>query len=116
MNFEREDWTAFRSLDGLCRKAGVAQDELAQVGVKGLVDNALDASGDCDLSLVESVVIVQDCGPGIPVDDAEIARLFSMSRPLTSSKSFRLPTRGALGNGLRVAVGAVAVTGGKLFV
>jgi hypothetical protein len=114
--FEREDWTAFRTLDGLCRKAGAAQEDLTRVVVKELVDNALDAAGDCELSSVDSVVIVQDRGPGIPGDDREIARLFSMSRPLTSSKSLRLPTRGALGNGLRVVVGAVAATGGKLCV
>jgi hypothetical protein len=114
--FEREDWTAFRSLDGLCRKAGAAQSKLAEVVIKELVDNALDASGDCDLTLADSVVVVQDRGPGIPGDDQEVARLFSMSRPLTSSKYLRLPARGALGNGLRVVVGAVAATGGKLFV
>jgi hypothetical protein len=100
----------------LCRKAGAAQDKLAAVVVKELVDNALDASGVCDLSLSDSVVIVQDRGPGIPGDDEAIGRLFSMSRPLTSSKYLRLPARGALGNGLRVVVGAVAATGGKLFV
>jgi hypothetical protein len=42
--YEREDWAAFRTLDGLCRKAGVAQHELARVVVKELVDNALDAA------------------------------------------------------------------------
>jgi hypothetical protein len=56
--FEREDWTAFRTVDGLCRKAGAAQDKLAQVVIKELVDNALDAAGGCDLSLTESRVIV----------------------------------------------------------
>jgi hypothetical protein len=114
--FEREDWTAFRTLDGLCRKAGAAQNRLARVVVKELVDNALDASGNCELSLDGSVVVVRDRGSGIPGDDEAIARLFSMSRPLTSSKFLRLPTRGALGNGLRVVVGAVAVTRGELFV
>src|SRR3712207_9128722 len=45
-------------------------------------------------------------GDGIPGDDAEIAALFSINRPLTSSKYLRRPTRGALGNGLRVVAGA----------
>src|SRR4051812_12991325 len=39
-----------------------------------------------------------------------------MNRPQISSKYRRLPTRGALGNGLRVVVGAVAATSGKLIV
>jgi hypothetical protein len=86
------------------------------VVIKELTDNALDNSGDCELSFADRAVVVEDGGPGIPGDDEEIARLFSMSRPMTSSKYLRLPTRGALGNGLRVVVGAVAVTGGRLSV
>src|SRR4051812_38081430 len=39
-----------------------------------------------------------------------------MNRPQISSKYRRLPTRGALGNGLRGVVGAVAATRGKLLV
>ena len=39
-----------------------------------------------------------------------------MSRPLASSKLLRLPTRGALGNGLRVVAGAVLASDGKLIV
>jgi hypothetical protein len=114
--FEREDWTAFRTVDGLYRKAGAAQDRLTEVVIKELVDNSLDAAGDCELWLSDSRVIVQDRGPGIPGDDEAIGRLFSMNRPLTSTKYLRLPARGALGNGLRVVVGAVAATQGSLYV
>jgi hypothetical protein len=114
--FEREDWTAFRTLDGLCRKAGTPRGDLARVVVKELVDNALDAAGDCELTLSDGVVTIVDRGAGIPGDDAAIARLFSINRPMASSKYWRLPTRGALGNGLRVVVGAVIATGGKLLV
>jgi hypothetical protein len=110
------DWTSFRSVDGLCRKAGAPREELAGLVIRELVDNALDAAGDCELSLSAGVVVVEDRGGGIPGDDEQIARLFSMNRPMTSSKYWRLPTRGALGNGLRVAIGAVAATGGKLLV
>jgi hypothetical protein len=42
--------------------------------------------------------------------------LFSISRPLVSSKLLRLPTRGALGNGLRVVAGAVLASAGTLTV
>ena len=44
----------------------------------------------------------------------DIARLFSFRRPLLSSKIKRLPTRGALGNGLRVVAGAVFASNGSL--
>ena len=47
---------------------------------------------------------------------AEIARLFSVARPMISSKLLRLPTRGALGNGLRVAAGCVLASNGNLTV
>jgi len=36
------------------------------------------------------------------------------SSPLVSSKLWRMPTRGALGNGLRVVAGAVAASDGEL--
>ncbi|HKM55930.1 MAG TPA: ATP-binding protein [Isosphaeraceae bacterium] len=116
ITFEREDWTAFRTVEGLQRRAGTSIADLAAVVVKELVDNALDAAGDCELGLAHGVITVQDRGEGIPGNDQEIARIFSMNRPQISSKYLRLPTRGSLGNGLRVVVGAVVATGGKLFV
>ena len=51
---------------------------------------------------------------GFAGDPADIARLFSIRRPLVSSKLLRLPTRGALGNGLRVVAGAVLASDGRL--
>jgi hypothetical protein len=58
---------------------------------------------------------VGDIGAGLPGRTlAEIAALFSIARPLRSSKVRRLPTRGALGNGLRVVAGAVLATDGHL--
>jgi hypothetical protein len=76
----------------------------------------LDAADDCKLSLSDGVLTVRDRGPGIPGDDQEVADLFSLGRAMSSSKFLRLPARGALGNGLRVVVGAVATTRGKLLV
>ena len=61
-------------------------------------------------------LFVEDDGDGLPGTDAEIAALFSVARPLSSSKLLRLPTRGALGNGLRVVAGAVLASGGTLTV
>ena len=42
--------------------------------------------------------------------------LFSINRRMISTKLLRLPTRGALGNGLRVVVGAVLASEGSLVV
>ena len=92
--FVKADWTSFRTMDGLCRRAGVPQHKLAELVVKELVDNAVDAAGDCELSIKDGVVVVHDRGPGIAGDDDEIAHWFSISRPLISSKHLRLPTRG----------------------
>jgi hypothetical protein len=50
---------------------------------------------------------IDDNGPGIDGTPEDIARLFSISRAMMSSKYLRLPTRGAVGNGLRVVAGAV---------
>jgi hypothetical protein len=114
--YEREEWDVFSSLTGLARKAGVAQDRLAEVVVKELTDNALDVAGDCELSLRGPVLVVRDRGGGFPGNDEAIARFFSTNRPETSSKFERLPTRGCLGVGLKVVAGAVAATGGQLLV
>ena len=52
----------------------------------------------------------------LALDPSEVARLFSISRPMVSTKLLRLPTRGALGNGLRVVAGAVLASEGSLTV
>jgi hypothetical protein len=78
LKFERADWTSFRTVEGLQQKAGVAKDKLRRLTL--------------------------DDGGGIDGTPEEIARLFSIARPMVSTKLLRLPTRGALGNGLRVGV------------
>jgi hypothetical protein len=113
-------------VETLSQKAGVPTTLLRRLVLKELVDNALDAGGahvrigaidehghpfagrsaDCNR------FFIQDDGPGIPVES--VARLFSINRPLLSSKLWRLPARGALGNGLRVVAGAVAASDGAL--
>lgn len=117
VGFEREDWMLFRNVNTLGQKAGVPADRLAALIVKELVDNALDAGASVTLEGGEDGrYTVTDDGPGIPGTDEEVARLFSIRRPLQSSKVLRLPTRGALGNGLRVVAGGVLSTGGQLVV
>jgi hypothetical protein len=85
---------------------------------KEVTDNALDEAGRCRIGTLEDIhgFWVEDDGGGIPGDDAAIAALFSIARPLTSSKILRRPSRGALGNGLRIVAGAVLASGGTLVV
>ena len=112
--FEREDWELFRTPDGLSAKAGVPRDKIASLVAKELMDNGLDESESCDVGLLDDNAgfFVQNNGPGL--DPAQVANLFSIKRPLKSTKLLRLPSRGALGNGLRVVAGAVLATGGNL--
>lgn len=112
--FEREDWTLFRSLNTLGQKAGVPVSSLGALTIKELVDNALDAGANAKVTQDGEWVTIVDDGPGIPHEG--IAALFSIRRPLTSSKIVRLPQRGALGNGLRVVMGAVYASGGEITV
>jgi len=114
----------FRTIEGLGVKAGVPPEKISLLVAKELMDNALDArdntpdaSADeqCGIQEIsEDGFIIKDNGPGIDPD--AIADMFSINRPMKSTKHFRLPTRGALGNGLRVVVGAVLATGGSLIV
>jgi hypothetical protein len=111
----REDWTLFRSLSTLVQKAGVPREEITKLVIKELVDNALDNCGSCKIGkLSNGAFFIEDHGDGIQGSDEDIAFLFSIKRPLMTSKLIRLPSRGALGNGLRVVTGAVLSTGGSL--
>jgi len=114
MLFLREDWKLFRNIETLSQKAGVPQESIPSLVVKELVDNALDVGSTCELDLMPEIngFYVHDSGEGIAPE--ELRELFSVSRPLVSSKLLRLPTRGALGNGLRVVSGAVLASGGHI--
>jgi DNA topoisomerase VI subunit B len=97
--FERQDWGLFRTIDGLSSKAGVPREMIASLVAKELMDNALDESESCEVRLLDDHAgfFVQDNGPGL--DPAQVANLFSIKRPLKSTKFLRLPSRGALGAG-----------------
>ena len=115
--FQREDWTLFRNLSTLGQKAGVHQEAIPRLILKELADNALDETGTCRFGETEDGwLYVEDDGEGLPGSDSDIASLFSVSRPLTSSKLLRRPSRGALGNGLRVVAGAVLASDGQMVV
>ncbi len=110
-----QDWTKFRNLETLPQKAGVSRDKLGLLVAKELADNALDHCGNCEVGYVEpNGIYVKDQGKGI--NPELLAELFSINRPFLSSKILRMPTRGALGNGLRVVSGAVIASGGSLYV
>jgi hypothetical protein len=115
--FERQDWTLFRTVEGLQQKAGVPAAQLRRLILKELADNALDV-GSIRFGFMEgsnlSKFFVEDDGPGLDGTLEEIADLFSIRRPMRSSKLLRLPQRGALGNGLRVVAGAVLASEGSL--
>lgn len=117
--YSRDDWQLFLDIGTLPQKAGVQPGRLPALVLKELTDNALDAgAGHVTLSSIrrgdDREYVVADDGPGIA--PTIVPRLFSINRPLLSSKLRRLPLRGMLGNGLRVVAGAVAASQGSLIV
>jgi hypothetical protein len=113
--YECDDWTLFRTIRSISQHSGVPPELLRRLLAKELADNALDAGGTCRVGELEGDgFFVEDDGPGIGGGPEEVARLFSFRRPRVSSKFKRLPTRGALGNGLRVVAGAVFASAGSL--
>ena len=114
---ERPDWSLFRSIDGLQQKAGVPATRLRRLVMKEIADNALDTGTGIDAGQIDDhVIYVAENGPGLGGTPQEIAELFSIRRPMRSSKLLRPPQRGALGNGLRVVAGAVLASEGSLAV
>jgi hypothetical protein len=120
--FTRDDWMLFRDVSQLPIQAGVRKEWLPRVAVKELMDNALDARADgAEYGMLpadrdEFRFYVADGGPGLAGTNEQLAAHFSIGRPLTSSKTRRMPTRGMLGNGLRVVTAVVLVGGGALAV
>lgn len=113
--FERPEWVLFRSVETLSQKAGVPKFRLRRLVLKELTDNALDTGARVRVGQIDQdTYYVEDDGPGFAGSPEEIARLFSINRPLVSSKLWRKPTRGAMGNGLRVVAGAIDASGGAL--
>jgi hypothetical protein len=115
--FERQDWTLFRTVEGLQQKAGVPAKLLRRLVLKEVGDNALDTGAEIRSGHIDDdSFYIEDDGPGLDGTPEEIAELFSIRRPMRSSKLLRLPQRGALGNGLRVVAGAVLASEGALVV
>jgi hypothetical protein len=108
----REDWQDFLDPEGLRRKAG--HSDLILVAIKELADNAADVGRATVERVNGTTVRISDDGPGLDSDD--VPHLFDLRRPLTTSKIRRRANRGALGNGLRVVAGVVAIGGGVISV
>jgi hypothetical protein len=120
----RPDTRQFSTIEGTCRMAGVPVDQLRRLIAKEIVDNALDAcdragadcSGCATIERAGDRYTVTDQGGGIAGDAAALADLFSTGRAMLSGKYWREPSRGALGNGLRVLCAAVALSDGSITV
>jgi DNA topoisomerase VI subunit B len=122
-NFQvhRPDTALFSSLQGLTMQSGVPAYLLRRLVLKELADNALDAadavgrSGQVRIEQTTgNVYVIEDQGAGMDGSPNEIATMFSLGRVMISTKFWRLPSRGCLGNGLRIIVGTVAATGGTI--
>jgi Histidine kinase-, DNA gyrase B-, and HSP90-like ATPase len=101
LTFVRRDWALFLDPYRLPQKAGCRSDQMRALALKELVDNGLDHAANVTLDQIDNDTwSVADDGPGM--DRGRIATLFAVDRPLTSTKLLRRPTRGAVGNGLRV--------------
>ena len=78
LKFEREDWSLFRTVEGLQQKAGVPKHMLARLVLKELADNGLDTGARSARRTAQGGgYFVEDDGPGIDGTPEEIARLFS---------------------------------------
>jgi hypothetical protein len=91
--------------------AGVPAAKLRRLVLKELVDNGLDVGAEVTITEYRLCYIIADNGPGIDGSPQDIANLFSIDRPLRSTKLWRKPQRGALGNGLRVVAGSLIASG-----
>lgn len=113
IEFVRTDASLFLHPDRLSQKAGAPKNLLRRMAIKELVDNALDAAETASLVDIDpDTFVVADDGPGIAPE--KVPTLFSVTRSMMSTKLIRRPTRGAVGNGLRVATGAAFASGGTL--
>ena len=120
-SIHKPDTVDFTTLPGLTKMTGEPSYRLRRLLLKELTDNALDA---CDAvgrpgrvtvsKRGRDTYIISDEGRGLDGSPGDLAALFAIHRPMISTKYLRKPLRGALGNGLRVAVGCVVVSGGTI--
>jgi hypothetical protein len=119
--FRRHDFQIY--ISNLSQRAGVPTGKIRKLVLKELVDNALDEMdrvgqpGQVTITQdSDHTYTVTDQGRGFADSPEELARRFSLDKEMTSSKQWRRPTRGCVGNGLRVIVGSVVSGGGRIVV
>jgi hypothetical protein len=119
----RPDTAHLATLAGLQIMAGVRPSLLMRLVLKEAVDNALDEADAVGqpgaVQLVqhdERVFSVTDHGRGLPGTAEDLAGLFSIHRHMRTTKFWRTPQRGALGNGTRVLTGSLVASRGSLTV
>jgi hypothetical protein len=98
-DFVRKDYGLY--ISNLSQKAGVSPSLIRRLVLKELVDNALDetdragAAGDVTIiKLSDHVYTVTDRGRGFDDTPEQLARRFSLDKPMISSKQWRKPTQG----------------------
>src|SRR6516162_6962210 len=103
--FTRHDWSIY--ISNLSQRAGVPLGYIRALVLKELVDNALDEMdrvgrpGRVTVSEdAEHTYTVTDEGRGFGDTPEELAYRFSIAKAMVSSKQWRKPTRGCVGNGL----------------
>jgi hypothetical protein len=106
IEFVRKDAILFLHPDRLSQKAGAPKAHLRRMAVKELVDNALDAADKVVLMPLDNdTFVIEDDGPGIA--PKKVVTLFSVIRPMMSTKLIRHPTRGMVTGGRRVELNAM---------
>ena len=122
--FSRPEATLYTSLSTLPQRAGVPDSLLPSLVPKEFTDNGLDAAdaagrpGEVEIEIDRDCnLIVEDAGIGIADATPEkLAGIFCVARAMISSKLLRRPMRGCVGNGLRVCLGWLTATRGRLIV
>jgi hypothetical protein len=112
----RAGWREYLDLTRLAAMAGCQPPHILLTGCKELLDNALDESpaGGVTYEIGDRSLAVHDTGRGMSEDLA--CRIFSIDRASISTKRWRMAKRGMLGNGSRVIMAAVNLSGGSLIV
>jgi hypothetical protein len=84
MFFEREDWSLFRTLDGLQQRAGVPRNKLSRLVLKELADNGLDNGAEVTVKAFPGLggYVVEDNGTGLQSTTSRLRSSASMMRML----------------------------------
>jgi hypothetical protein len=113
ITIEQADWQRFLTSDGLAEKAGCPKQMFQYMVIKEFADNAADL-GDYTGQLDYEKKRIEISNGGNGLTSEEVSKLFSIKRPLRSSKHWRRGERGALGNGIRAALAGCRVLNVKL--